>query len=103
MGDSVGLSAPMPYQPADRFSTGPVGDTSGADRLQTILHRLRELGAVYYLLETWGNSGQSFRFHCRTAIGGSPSYTRYFEATDSSPIQAMEKVLAEVELWRAGY
>jgi len=73
-----------------------------SDRFTYVLDRLRDLGAVYYLLETWGNEGQRFRFHCKMAIGGNPSYTRHFEATDRDALQAMARVLAEVETWRAG-
>jgi hypothetical protein len=64
--------------------------------------RLRDLGATYYLLETWGSQGQLFRFYCKVAIAGNASYTRYFEATDSEPLQAMAKVLEQVQGWRAG-
>lgn len=72
------------------------------DRFTYALDRLRELGAVYYLLETWGNEGQRFRFHCKMAVGGNPGYTRRFEATDADPLQAMARVLSDVETWRAG-
>jgi hypothetical protein len=80
----------------------PAQGTDAPDRFTYVLDRLRELGAVYYLLETWGSEGLRFRFHCKMAIGGNPSYTRHFEATDRDAMQAMGKVLAEVETWRAG-
>jgi hypothetical protein len=35
-------------------------------------------------------------------VGGNPAYARYFEATDPDPLQAMARVLSEVEAWRAG-
>jgi len=70
------------------------------DRFTYVTDRLRELGAVYYLLETWGN--ERFRFHCKMAVGGTPGYNRHFEATDRDAMQAMGKVLSEVETWRAG-
>ncbi len=89
---------PWPEDRRDQASRSP----APTDRFLYVLERFRELGAVYYLLETWGNSGQYFRFHCRMAIGGSPSHTRYFEATDPDAMQAMTKVLSEVETWRAG-
>ena len=66
-----------------------------------IQHRLRQLGATYYLLELWGSEGQ-YRFYCKMALGGNPDFSRYFEATDSDPLRAMAKVLAQVESWRAG-
>jgi len=71
------------------------------DQFSAIQGRLRELGAVYYLLEAWGNQEQLYRFYCKMAIGGNTSYTRYFEATDVDPLTAMGKVLREVEAWRA--
>jgi hypothetical protein len=64
--------------------------------------RLRELGATYYLLETWGSQGELFRFYCKAAVAGNASYTRYFEATDTEPLRAMAKVLEQVQEWRAG-
>lgn len=80
------VSSPEPEQPIDRFSQ--------------IQQRFRELGAVYSLLETWGDQGQLYRFYCRMAIGGNPDYTRYFEATDREPLAAMSGVLQQVENWR---
>jgi hypothetical protein len=35
------------------------------------------------------------------SVAGSSNYTRHFEATDPDPLQAMGKVLAEVEAWRS--
>jgi len=65
-------------------------------------HRLRELGATYYLLETWGRNGELYRFHCKMAVAGNPDYTRHFEATDNDASRAMQQVLEQVEAWRAG-
>jgi hypothetical protein len=89
-----------------RISEVDTADRSGpsapvTDRFTYLLGRLRELGAVYYLLETWGSEGQRFRFRCMMAIGGNPGYTRHFEATDPEPMQAIARVLSEVEAWRA--
>ena len=78
--------SPQPRQTVDRFTY-----------IQT---RLRELGATYYLLESWGSDGQYFRFHCRMSVGGSQGYARHFEATESDALQAMARVLEEVESWR---
>jgi hypothetical protein len=64
--------------------------------------KLREHGAVYYLLETWGSEGEQYRFHCRMAIANNPNYTRHFEATDRDALKAMSQVLSRVEAWRAG-
>ncbi|MEX2560980.1 MAG: hypothetical protein WD403_13750 [Pirellulales bacterium] len=62
--------------------------------------RLRELGAVEYRLETWGEQGELFRFQCRMpAADGSPAQ-RHFEATDRDPSLAVISVVREVERWR---
>jgi hypothetical protein len=85
---------------------GPIGSRPGGlppgDQFDYVEKRLRQLGATYYLLESWGGQRQLYRFYCRMAIGGSSNYTRYFEATDADALGAMGKVLAEVEAWRRG-
>jgi hypothetical protein len=63
----------------------------------SIQQRLRELGATYYLLESWGNGRQMYRFYCKISIGGNADYTRCFEATQADPLQAMVQVLRQVE------
>ena len=72
------------------------------DRFTAMERKLREYGATYYLLETWGNEGELYRFHCKMAIGNNPHYTRHFEATDRDALRAMNQVLERVESWRAG-
>jgi len=71
-----------------------------ADPFHLIPDRLRQLGATYYLLESWGSEQQMYRFYCKMAVGGSADYTRYFEASHSDPLQAMRQVLQQVEAWR---
>lgn len=93
---------PPPLQNAViRPDQQPLRTADPTDRFLYVMDRLRELGAVYYLLETWGNDGQRFRFHCKMAVAGNPSYTRHFEAIDRDALQSMARVLAEVEAWRA--
>jgi hypothetical protein len=92
---------------ASQQPVGP-GDQAGQvvpsanDQFTAIQDRLRQLGATYYLLESWGNRQQLYRFYCKMAVGGNPNYTHYFEATDSDPLQAMARVLKEVETWLSG-
>jgi hypothetical protein len=100
-GGAPGADSPPLRNAVIRPGAKPKQMEEPADRLTYILDRLRELGAVYYLLETWGNDAQRFRFHCKMAVAGNPDYTRHFEAIDREAIQAMGKVLAEVESWRA--
>ena len=75
---------------------------AAADRFAYIQNQLRRLGATYYLLESWGDEQPLYRFYCKMAMGGNAGYTRYFEATDANPLQAMSHVLREVEAWRNG-
>ena len=86
---------PTPRDKAARRSTT-------ADRFQAVQGRLRQLGATYYLLESWGNQQQLYRFYCKMAVGGSAQYTRCFEATDADALQSMVQVLRQVESWRDG-
>jgi hypothetical protein len=97
-----------------RPETGPAGDRTRPaaaqspqpleqpERFTAMERRLREYGATYYLLETWGNEGELYRFHCKMAVGNNPNYTRHFEATDHDALRAMAQVLERVEAWRAG-
>lgn len=79
----------------------PVSDAAEEDTFDSMHRRLEQLGATYYLLETWGRGGALYRFHCKMAIGENPNFTRQFEATDSNPMVAMKRVLGEVETWHA--
>lgn len=69
------------------------------DKAEAIQQRLRQLGAIYYMLESWGHEG-NYRFICRIAIDGNPEYTRYFEATGHDGLTAMNGVLQQVEAAR---
>jgi len=74
---------------------------SAFDQFTQIQQRLRQLGASYYLLETWGSDGQSYRFYCRLPIQGDRTNSRYFEVIDTDQLRAMDRVLRQVEAWRA--
>ena len=74
---------------------------SAFDQFTQIQQRLRQLGATYYLLETWGSDGQSYRFYCRLPIQGDRTNSRYFEVIDTDQLRAMDRVLRQVEAWRA--
>lgn len=63
--------------------------------------RLRELGASYYALETWGARGQFYRFHARMAAAHGAHYVRHFDAVDRDAARAMASVLDQVERWHA--
>ena len=90
-------SAPIQPPTATGDDNARAGSISTADPFRYIQDRLRQLGATYYLLESWGNQQQMYRFYCKMAVGGSAAYTRCFEATNSNPLQAMRQVLRQVE------
>lgn len=71
------------------------------DRLTQVQERLKQLGAYYILLESMQSPSPSYRFHVALGSGASDSTGRRFEASDSQPMRAMERVLAEVEAWSA--
>ena len=95
---------PADYQSAiePAINKGSSGLQAGTNPFMAMQDRLRQLGATYYLLETWGNQRQLFRFYCQMAVGGNSTYTHYFEAINANPMQAMADVLGQVEQWRGG-
>jgi len=78
--------------PANRFPR---------DYFQVAEQRLRDLGARYYLLETFGPQGESYRFFCKVAAGQNSDQVRDFVAMDYDPLVAMHNVVQQVERWRA--
>jgi hypothetical protein len=89
--EAAAASAEIPVSPP----------TVGQDNFSVLERRLRELGATQYRLETWGADGDLYRFRCLMAVSERPSHNRYFEATDADALRAMQRVLANVERWRA--
>lgn len=63
--------------------------------------RLQDLGAAYFRLEDTGSSQARYRFHCEVPLPGNSTYQRPFEQEDMDPLRAMERVVAEVEVWCA--
>ena len=61
--------------------------------------RLKELGASHYRLETWGERGELFRCAANVRLPNSRHGMRHFEATAPAPSQAIELLLAKVEVW----
>jgi hypothetical protein len=83
-------------------SSLPLNSSAAGSPFTQIQDRLKQLGATYYLLETWGNQQQLYRFYCKMAVGGNSNYTHCFEHISSDPMQAMNEVLKQVENWRNG-
>jgi hypothetical protein len=105
--------APSAVVPADYQESSPtsrlavcdgsenaMSTASAADPFGSIQYRLRQLGATYYLLESWGSEQQLYRFYCKMAVGGNADYTRSFEAIHADKLQAMREVLRDVEVWK---
>jgi hypothetical protein len=90
-------SAPAQHVAPD----GPAAATS-PERFTALTRRLREHGATYYRLETWGKQDELFRFHCEIAAGNNPAAGQRFEAADGDPLLAISRVVEQVESWRAG-
>jgi hypothetical protein len=80
-------------------SSLPLTSSAAATPFAQIQDRLKQLGATYYLLETWGNQQQLYRFYCKMAVGGNSNYTHCFEYISADPMQAMSEVLKQVESW----
>jgi len=89
-----------PAEPA-LLRNDPSQAVTASDRFAQIQGRLRQLGATYCLLESWGNQPDYYRFFCKMAVAGNPNFVRPFQATHSDPLQAMADVVQQVEAWRA--
>ena len=82
--------------------SAPVADSAPpVDHYKVLEQRLRALGATQYRLETWGVSGELFRFRAMVAVAGRTSHNRYFQATDADSLCAFERVVEQVEQWRS--
>ena len=84
----------------DRWGN-PGPPSAPVDRFASIQQRLRQLGATYYRLETWGDRGEEFRFQCRIGSGQDARSVRHFEAMDLDAVRAMVRVLGQVESLQA--
>jgi hypothetical protein len=71
------------------------------DALSQGERRLRALGMASYRLETWGVTGELYRFSCQVALSDRAQAMKHFEATETSPAKVIESVLQQVEAWQA--
>lgn len=73
------------------------------DRMRAVQTRLERLGASYLRLEELeaGRQERLFRFQCQLPIAGGSAYHRPFLVEHADPLEAMQRVLAEVETWCA--
>jgi hypothetical protein len=96
------LGAATGNLPGAANANSALNSTAANNPFSQMQDRLRQLGATYYLLETWGNQQQFYRFYCKMAVGGNTNYTHCFESTGADPMQVMSDVLKQVEAWRNG-
>jgi hypothetical protein len=92
--------APISAPPLAAASAETARAAAAPSDYREIQTRLQKLGATYYVLESWGNDEQLYRFCCKMAVAGNADYIRCFEATHADPLQAMQQVLNQVESWR---
>ena len=87
--------------PAHADNTAPESriDERTITRLQQIRQSLEQLGAEHVMVES--QDGGRFRFHCRMLIDQNSRFTRPFDAYSFDAVVAGEKVLRDVQLWRA--
>jgi hypothetical protein len=78
----------------------PVERPAGENALSDGERRLRQLGATYYRLETWGGDGHLYRCSCNIAVNPGSRATRHFEAIEAAPSQAIGAVIKQVDTWR---
>jgi hypothetical protein len=104
--NSVRSVIPVMYQEpvsAVSFNGAPTEQSLAANEHFNRMHdRLRQLGAIRTLLQSWGNQTGFYRFDCSIKTDGNASVTRQFQATASDPLQAVAEVLRQVETWRSG-
>ncbi|MDZ4819711.1 MAG: hypothetical protein SGJ20_12145 [Planctomycetota bacterium] len=92
-GQSAPLTANIPANPAADQQIG------GDHRFRDAQARLRQLGASYYLLETWGESAETYRFFCKVTPNGDRERMWAFYHTDPDPVVAMNNVIQQIETW----
>jgi hypothetical protein len=92
---------PAAHRPAETPGRSSRAIQPGTNRFDALQQRLKQLGAIYYRLESWGQHGEMFRFECKMGLDSNPQYSRYFEAIEHDPARAIEHVLDDVEAWLA--
>jgi hypothetical protein len=83
------------------FDANRGGDPSDeAKGLRAAIARLNQLGITDYQWQPGDRDGE-FLFRCRLVSRRNPRLTQRFEAEAAEPLQALEKVLAQIDEWRA--
>ena len=90
-----------PVQPPSEAASLPV--VPSRERFSSLETRLQQLGAKYYKLITAGDQNELFHFECQLPVAANAAPPRMFEATDADPIQAVARVVHQVEDFRSGH
>ena len=90
-----------PAAPQTAAALGEAQRPPASDAFARGEQRLRQYGATRYRLESWGESGELFRCSANVSLPNHRSGARHFEATAASPSQAIDRLLEQVEAWRA--
>jgi hypothetical protein len=100
--DAVAAPRLLPSQDVTPVPLPPTNDRArAADPLATLQERIDGLGARDQQLTPWGSGGQFVRFTCSVPWNDTPNFTRQFEAVAETPLEAAQRVAAEIEAWRA--
>ena len=58
------------------------------------------MGAAVVRLERQRGPAGNYLFRCELPLAQNPRYHRFFQAIDSQPARAVERVTHEVEAWK---
>jgi hypothetical protein len=74
---------------------------AASETVEQLIRRLEQMGAVVMRLERQpGAAGYLFR--CELPLPHNPRYHRFFQAGDAEPARAIQRVIRDVEAWKAG-
>jgi hypothetical protein len=93
-------TGPIPPEP-NRLRALPPPSPNACGDFSALEAELKRQGAVYYLLESWGENRQQYRFHCRVALSRNATSVKQFEAVDDNPLTAMRKVVEQVTAYHS--
>lgn len=100
---SVASAEPVPRQSrptAHTVAPKPAMTDSSGLTWQAAVKRLNDLEIRNFRLEP-GHQAQQFAFYCSFTPPESPRVSYRFEAEADEPLRAVEKVLQQIETWRA--
>lgn len=74
---------------------------AGVGKYSELEDQLQKMGAIYYRLETWGDRDAFFKFSCYVPNPKDPNHhLRHFQAVEADDVQAIKKVIREIQTWQ---